>query len=630
LVRLTNFGSMTEVWPTGTLCIIQGLQSEAGQLLNGLLAEVRGIDEKTGRVCLRLNRRDKKEQWKKLKAENLCLSPLAPGMFVKVTNGRKNVKRARVECLANDGEVCVELDLSGQLHAFSPTSLHPLRDDELVQCSAPKEIVVHAAALAQDLHITSEAARGLLRVFTDLDRRVGQVTPAESEFDIQDSSLNDFSIFRTVLKDVPAAPAINEALAEQQWSTVLGIASSDAGAGAAIGCLIGLTIGDAVGAPLEFTTVKSFEPSSFGLPSAEDSRWPHLKVDSKLVYESECNKFRLQPGQWTDDASMALCLADSILVHRGYHGGDARVRWHMWWTHGYCNAFRFDGDRKATSSVGLGGNIGSSLDNLEETPTRTRPDELPPVYDSMTEDAGNGSIMRLAPVAIAFNRTPLVAEYVGDLQSRATHPGREAGWCCRFVAFVICEAITSHREAKGSRPGDDAGEFLEVAIDKFLTRHPIVDGDPSLVRLHALLKCAPPSSMEQNWNWQLPCHPVEAAARARRSSPDRCYNGYPVDENYWGGYCMDGLAAALWGLWHGMSFDSTLQLVANLGGDADTTAAIACQLAGAIYGLEGILEGDLGREGVQNLRRWDPYCEVGLRAALLYAVPPREPPKCMQ
>eukprot|EP00928_Gymnodinium_smaydae_P080276 TRINITY_DN64003_c0_g1_i1.p1 TRINITY_DN64003_c0_g1~~TRINITY_DN64003_c0_g1_i1.p1 ORF type:complete len:107 (-),score=7.73 TRINITY_DN64003_c0_g1_i1:24-317(-) len=80
---------------------------------------------------------------------------------------------------------------------------------------------------------------------------------------------------------------------------------------------------------------------------------------------------------------------------------------------------------------------------------------------------------------------------------------------------------------------------------------------------------------------------------------------------------MDGLAMALWALWHSESFSGCVLRAVNLLGDADTVGAIAAQLAGAYYGHNGIASDDLGQVFLKNLRHWDPNAEIGLRASLL-------------
>jgi len=390
------------------------------------------------------------------------------------------------------------------------------------------------------------------------------------------------------------------------WALLQAEAKEDAGCGAAIGSLVGLAIGDAVGHPLEFISVES--RSSCLLPGL---------AEGELLYQSPLNTFKLQPGQWTDDCSMALCLADSLLACGGYHGGDARMRWHMWWYHGYCNAFRHDDGRSDRRSVGLGGNVGQSLRDIDKwasevgSDTTSLLDALPVVYASDTHDSGNGSIMRVSPVPIAYHKQMAKAMAYAELQSRATHPGNEAAACCRFMAFFIASSLNAHR--KELNPASNTRSFIEDQVQEFLQKH-LHDCDEGQCRLRALLLCEPPSLRESNWDWKR----SELAISEALSARDGSYNGYPVKLNYFGSYCMDGLAMVLWALWHTADFSSCIQRVVNLLGDADTTGAIAGQLAGALYGWRGIMSDAWGQKCVANLCRWDPYAEVGMRAALLY------------
>eukprot|EP00931_Biecheleriopsis_adriatica_P088809 TRINITY_DN63045_c0_g1_i1.p1 TRINITY_DN63045_c0_g1~~TRINITY_DN63045_c0_g1_i1.p1 ORF type:complete len:658 (+),score=98.94 TRINITY_DN63045_c0_g1_i1:236-1975(+) len=447
------------------------------------------------------------------------------------------------------------------------------------------------------------------------------------------------------------------------WDTLRQLAEADHGCGAAIACLIGLAIGDSVGAPLEFCDVDPRPPDT---PQGAylDTERPcllfQLKADSskrkQLSYRGRvCNKFGLYFGQWTDDTSMALCLADSLLVHNRYHGGDARVRWHMWWNHGYCNAFRYSGSEQRRGSVGLGGNVSKSLGEVERSVIRAagsgqltrgmaHASVVSPVYQSCSNDAGNGSIMRLAPVPIAYHLCPQQALEVAAWQSLATHPGGDAALCCRFMTFLCVAAIGVHRDAARSRdaelhvsPITDLKTFLEEQIDAFLHRSahmalpPGVDDDGvSADRLRRLLLSQPPSRKEAHWNWKVPHLAINEAIQAREGPHGRdLYNGHPTIPTYFGAYCMDGLAMALWSLWNSNSFSSCIQKAVNLLGDADTVGAIAGQMAGAFYGWRGIDCDEWSKRCLRNLKHWDLNAEIGLRAALLYHHGPR-PQACLR
>merc|ERR1740120_114945 len=154
------------------------------------------------------------------------------------------------------------------------------------------------------------------------------------------------------------------------------------------------------------------------------------------------------------------------------------------------------------------------------------------------------------------------------------------------------------------------------------------DHQAGLDRLFALLRCELPSPKEQNWDWRQPELKLRQAIVARRTGPHGYdhkmkYNGHPIISEYFGAYCMDGLAMALWSLWHTQSFSQCVARVVNLLGDADSTGAIAGQMAGALYGWRGLVQDDWGMTCLSRLRAWDPLAEIGLRAALLYHHPVR-------
>lgn len=131
----------------------------------------------------------------------------------------------------------------------------------------------------------------------------------------------------------------------------------------AIGSFRGLAIGDALGAPVEFTFKGSF-------PIVENYR-PTIHFD-------------LPPGYWTDDSSMALCLADSLLEKTGYDSFDAMDKYYSWLTDGY------------NSSVGFCFDVGTQT----VTALKAYKNEPKLTFDDVTTAAGNGAIMRLAPAAI--------------------------------------------------------------------------------------------------------------------------------------------------------------------------------------------------------------------------------------
>jgi len=390
------------------------------------------------------------------------------------------------------------------------------------------------------------------------------------------TGLVDFSILSGV------SPAERTALLEA--------AAMVPGADRAAGALVGLAVGDGLGAPFEF------------LPCVDDAGEGGASVDlaslcsrgTETAPETTRGK-QLKEGQWTDDTAMALCLADSLLTGR-YDGSDARARFWNWWHRGYNNGFRNDHERSSKRSVGLGMNVGKSLDAMEHGVAP------PPRYDVRSEDSGNGSLVRLAPVPLALAGDVERAMAVSAESSRTTHPGRVASAACRFVGFLLCKALV-HPAAQTMR------QFLDLCAAEYLEHH-VRPADAEMRRL--LQSAEPEDSKERSWNWR--AERLELARSLAARERDGSYNGYPVSRAYYGSYCMDGLAVALHSAYSTSSFTGALVRCVNFLGDADSTAAICGQICGAFYGLQA-----LDPRLVDRLQRWDDK-EVSCKAVLLWTL----------
>merc|ERR1712130_295580 len=105
---------------------------------------------------------------------------------------------------------------------------------------------------------------------------------------------------------------------------------------------------------------------------------------------------------------------------------------------GYNNAFRKDSSRN--DSVGLGGNISASIFSMTEDY------KISPRFERNSEDSGNGSLMRLAPIPIFFSSDWKQAEEFAKESSFTTHPGAIAAEACAFMTFLIVEAINRHEK----------------------------------------------------------------------------------------------------------------------------------------------------------------------------------------
>lgn len=182
------------------------------------------------------------------------------------------------------------------------------------------------------------------------------------------------------------------------------------------GCLLGLAIGDALGTTLEFKAPGTFEPIK--------QPWPGQTPE--LVGGGP---FRLKPGQWTDDTSMALCLAES-LVEKGFDPYDQMTRYIKWYRQGYmsCNGRCFD--------------IGVTTRQALETFERTG-DPFSGPTDGLS--SGNGSIMRLAPVPLychSITTDTITVLQCASASSRTTHGAPASVDACKYLASLISRALS--------------------------------------------------------------------------------------------------------------------------------------------------------------------------------------------
>ena len=167
------------------------------------------------------------------------------------------------------------------------------------------------------------------------------------------------------------------------------------------GCLVGLAIGDALGCTLEFKKPGTFEPIT-------------------TIVGGGVHK--LEAGQWTDDTSLALCLAQSLIDCKGFDAKDQMQKYCRWDEEGYM------------SSTGECFDIGNTtLKALNKFRATGEP------YSGMTEDssAGNGSIMRLAPIPMYYSQHPEDALKYAALSSKTTHANVMCIDSCRYMAGII-------------------------------------------------------------------------------------------------------------------------------------------------------------------------------------------------
>mmetsp|Transcript_71325 Transcript_71325/g.126034 ORF Transcript_71325/g.126034 Transcript_71325/m.126034 type:complete len:487 (-) Transcript_71325:93-1553(-) len=370
-------------------------------------------------------------------------------------------------------------------------------------------------------------------------------------------SLAAYSIIGGQHGRIPAGDAAIKEIHATAWS---GMCVGDLQAkDRSFGCILGNIVGDALGAPLEFSPVRYDEWDLQGMDDQEIWRKPGY------------NSFHLKPGQWTDDGSMALCILDSLICCNGFDAYDLRQRFHGWDKFGYNNSFGRDPKKRKRGSVGLGGNISSSMREwkTEATPATTAGDGF---------TSGNGSLMRNSPVPVWFRKDLDTGLEVASRQSRTTHGGHEAAELCRLLTFICIRFING------------AGRELLDDLSDFQT--PLYT-----VRCLADAKCE--EAHEHNSD------PVFGGLERRRwdwKSSDHHYCAFRAEDSpgYIGSYAMDCMSMALHCVYSTKTFTDASLKAANLRGDADTVCAVTSQLAGALYGVSAI-----PAEWLEFVRLWD-------------------------
>lgn len=273
-----------------------------------------------------------------------------------------------------------------------------------------------------------------------------------------------------------------------------------------LGCLLGLACGDAVGTTVEFQARGSFE---------------------EVVDMIGGGPFQLEPGQWTDDTSMALCLAESLVEMGGFDPADQALRYLKWYREGYLSS--------RETCFDIGNTTRDALHRFERTGN-------PNSGSTHPRSAGNGSIMRLAPVPMYFfPDLTQVIEYSGE-SSLTTHGAQESVDGCKLYGLIIALAL--------------AGESKETVLFGLEEHLPLEDLSPKIAEI------------------------------ARGDYRDKIRA-----EIQGSGYVVESLEAALWCFYHSNSFEEAVLTAVNLGRDADTTAAVVGQVAGAFYDLESIPPG---------------------------------------
>ncbi|WP_084605630.1 ADP-ribosylglycohydrolase family protein [Psychromonas aquimarina] len=274
--------------------------------------------------------------------------------------------------------------------------------------------------------------------------------------------------------------------------------------------LLGLALGDALGTTLEFKNKDSYQPLSDMVGGGP---------------------FNLKAGEWTDDTSMALCLADSLLAKGRHCPADQMDRYLRW---------KESGENSVTGSCfDIGNTVAQALSRYQKNGNAN-------AGSSEENSAGNGSLMRLAPVAIFYSAAKGVtietAVQMAAESSITTHAEVRCIEACQVTAWLLYHL------------------FAETYADK-----------------NALF-----AALQKNYPLPLSSD-ISAVVQGSFINKTR-------EQIYGSGFVVQSLEAALWCFAHSDNFEQGALLAANLGDDADTTAAVFGQIAGAYYDLNGLPE----------------------------------------
>jgi len=272
------------------------------------------------------------------------------------------------------------------------------------------------------------------------------------------------------------------------------------------GAFLGLVVGDALGTTLEFKPPGTFQP-----------------IDDMVGG----GPFGLEAGEWTDDTSMAMCLAESLLARGGFDPVDQLDRFRQWYRAGYwsCRDECFD----------IGNTVRAAVEEFERTKEAFCGSTHP-------NTAGNGSIMRLAPVPLYYLLNPPEAISLSGISSRTTHGATACVDACRYMAALILSCF-----------GEDTREGLYSRAMALLEEE---GGAPLCPEIREI---------------------AEGGFRKKKTADVKGT-----------GYVVASLEAALWAFDQARDFKEGALLAVNLGDDADTTGAVYGQIAGAFFGSEGI------------------------------------------
>ncbi|MEW6615134.1 MAG: ADP-ribosylglycohydrolase family protein [Thermodesulfobacteriota bacterium] len=279
-----------------------------------------------------------------------------------------------------------------------------------------------------------------------------------------------------------------------------------------LGGLFGLCIGDALGVPVEFKSRSQLKKNP---------------ITDMVGYGSH----NQPPGTWSDDSSLAFCLAESLC--NGFDIQDIADRFVRWLYEGYWTPYGRAFDIGGTTRIAIS-RLKKGINLLDAGPN----DEF---------SNGNGSLMRILPLAFQLEKSDSPQQFVITHQvSCLTHGHIRSQMACGMYIHLVINIL------KGNPPKLAYKNMKDVVL-KYYSK--------------------PPYSIElTNFARILESDIFELPEKSIKSS----------------GYVVDTLEASLWCFLNNNSYTDTVLTAVNLGGDTDTTGTVAGGLAGIYYGYENI------------------------------------------
>ena len=300
---------------------------------------------------------------------------------------------------------------------------------------------------------------------------------------------------------------------------------------AARGALLGLAVGDAFGTTLEFS--RPVAP-----PFPRLATGPHTDITGG-------GPFGLLPGQVTDDTQMACCLATSLREHGGFRAADVAKRYVAW----------------RDEAFDIGSQTSAALALLHRGAPPEEAGRAVWLAEGKTP-AGNGSLMRTAPIGVFFASNPEALRLAALGDAALTHYDPRCSLAGAAFNAALAQAILGARAPSDLLSAADAE--LAPAATAMIAAHP--EDSPEIDAAEAALR--------------------EDLAAARREDP--AVHQPSLDLHTTQGFVRVAFRLAFWELLHAPSFEAALVDVVNRGGDADTNGAITGALLGGFHGANAI------------------------------------------